>query len=106
MLPPWSLSRGLHARYGRSEPPRSQQRCGVRLPPAPHADDLPRVRLDSLERVRREMSRLYVEGKHGRREVQDVSRLANVLALIGRMIEGGEIERRLAALEERAERAR
>ena len=37
------------------------------------------------------MPRLYVEGKHGRRDVQDVSRLANVLALIGRMIEGGEI---------------
>ena len=29
---------------------------------------LPRVQLDSLERVRREMARLYVEGKHGRRD--------------------------------------
>ena len=65
---------------------------------------LPRVQLDSLERVRREMARLYVEGKQGRRDVQDVSRLANVLALIGRMIEGGELERRLEALEARVGR--
>jgi hypothetical protein len=61
---------------------------------------LPRVQLDSLERVRREMARLYVEGKHGRRDVQDVSRLANVLALIGRMIEGADLERRVEALEQ------
>jgi hypothetical protein len=60
---------------------------------------LPRVQLDSLERVRREMARLYVEGKHGRRDAQDVSRLANVLALIGRLIEGADLERRIEALE-------
>ena len=71
--------------------------------PVPLGDDRPRVRLDSLERVRREMARLYVEGKHGRRDVQEVSRLANVLALIGRMIEGADLERRLAALEAKAE---
>ncbi len=61
---------------------------------------LPRVQLDSIERVRREMARLYAEGKHGRRDVQDVSRLANVLALIGRMIEGSELERRIEGLEQ------
>ena len=72
--------------------------------PAPDPGELPRVRLDSLERVRREMARLYVEGKHGRRPAGDVSKLANVLALVGRMIEGGELERRLAVLEERAAR--
>jgi hypothetical protein len=61
---------------------------------------IPRVQLDSLARVRRAMARLYVEGKHGRRDVQDVSRLANVLALIGRMIEGAELERRIERLEQ------
>ena len=61
---------------------------------------LPRVQLDSLERVRREMARLYIEGKHGRRDVQEVSRLANVIALIGRMIEGADLERRVEALEQ------
>jgi hypothetical protein len=64
---------------------------------------LPRVQLDSLERVRREMARLYVEGKHGRRDVQEVSRLANVLALIGRMIEGADLERRIETLERQAQ---
>jgi hypothetical protein len=57
------------------------------------------VQLDSLERVRREMARLYTEGKHGRRDAQEVSRLANVLALIGRLIEGADLERRVEALE-------
>ena len=70
----------------------------------PGLPPLPRVRLDSLERVRREMTRLYAEGKHGRRDVQEASRLANVLALIGRLIEGSDLERRLAMLEERATR--
>ena len=46
---------------------------------------LPRVQLDSLERVRREMARLYTEAKHGQRPAQDASRLANILALIGRI---------------------
>jgi hypothetical protein len=54
-----------------------------------------------MERVRSEMVRLYQEGKHGRREVQDVSRLAKVLTQIGRLIEGSDVERRLAALEEK-----
>ena len=70
----------------------------------PGIPPLPRVRLDSLERVRREMTRLYTEGKHGRRDVREVSRLANVLALVARLIEGSDLERRLAVLEERAAR--
>ena len=70
-------------------------------PPSLSKGPLPRVRLDSMERVRSEMVRLYQEGKHGRREVQDVSRLANVLTQIGRLIEGSDVERRLAALEEK-----
>ena len=59
----------------------------------------PRVRLDSLARIRREMAQLYAEAKHGRREVADASKLANMLALIARIIEGGELEQRLEVLE-------
>ena len=58
-----------------------------------------RERLDTLPRIRREMTRLYIDGRDGRRDVGDVSKLANVLGLIGRAIEGGEIEARLEALE-------
>ena len=58
-----------------------------------------RERLDTLPRIRREMTRLYIDGRDGRRDVGDVSKLSNVLALIARAIEGGEIEARLEALE-------
>lgn len=59
-----------------------------------------RLRLDTMDRVRRELVRLYREGRDGARDTQDVSRLANVLSIVGRMIEGGELERRLEALEQ------
>ena len=64
-----------------------------------------RIRLDTLGRVRRELARLYVEGRDGRRDVADVSRLASVLAIVARLIEGGEIEKRLEALEAREQAA-
>ena len=66
-------------------------------------DDAPRrcrLRLNTVDLVRRELVKLYRDGRDGRRDTQDVSRLANVLALIGRMIEGGDLERRIAALEQ------
>jgi hypothetical protein len=59
----------------------------------------PRVKLDTIDRVRRELARLYTEGRDGRRDVADVSKLASVLAIVGRLIEGGEIEKRIEALE-------
>ena len=65
-----------------------------------------RLRLDTVDRVRRELVRLYKEGRDGKRDTQDVSRLANVLALIARMIEGGQLEARIAALEAAAKEQR
>ncbi len=58
-----------------------------------------RLKLNSIDDVKAEMARLYREGKAGTRDVSDVSRLANVLALLARMIEGSDLERRIAALE-------
>ncbi len=64
----------------------------------------PRVgRLDTLPRVRRELVRLYADARQGRLDPRDASRLASVLALVGRLIEGGELEARLAELESLAE---
>ena len=60
-----------------------------------------RLRLDTLDRVRRELVKLYREGRDGLKDTQDVSRLANVLAIVGRLIEGGELEHRLEAIEKR-----
>jgi len=59
-----------------------------------------RLRLNTIDDVKAEMARLYREGKSGQRDVSDVSRLANVLSLLGRLIEGSDLERRLTALEE------
>jgi len=59
-----------------------------------------RLKLKTIDDVRAEMARLYREGKAGLRDVADVSRLANVLALLGRLIEGSDLERRLTAIEE------
>jgi hypothetical protein len=57
------------------------------------------LRLDSLAGVRREMVALYAEAKRGDRDVADASKLANILSLIGRLIEGGEMEHRVDQLE-------
>jgi hypothetical protein len=60
-----------------------------------------RLPLKAIDDVKAELARLYREGKAGRREIADVSRLANVLALLGRLIEGADLEARVAALEDR-----
>ena len=58
-----------------------------------------RLRLNTIDDVKAEMARLYREGKAGTRDVSDVSRLANVLSLLGRLIEGSDLERRLTAID-------
>jgi len=61
-----------------------------------------RVRLESVDRVRRELVRLYKEGRDGRRDTQDVSRLANELMFVVRCLEGSDLERRIGLLEQQA----
>lgn len=63
-----------------------------------------RLKLKTIDDVKMEMARLYREGKAGLRDVADVSRLANVLSLLGRLIEGSDLEKRLTAIEENEER--
>ena len=63
----------------------------------------PTPRLDSATRVRRELARLYGEARAGTLAVGDASKLANVLQILGRMIETGDLEGRLEELERRAE---
>ena len=59
-----------------------------------------RLPLSTAEDVKRELARIYREGKAGQRDVGDVSKLANVLALLARLIETSDLERRLEALEQ------
>lgn len=71
------------------------------LAPAVDSSAPPRLRLKltTAEEVRRELARIYREGRSGQRDVADVSRLANVLSLLSRAIEVEELERRIGDLE-------
>ncbi|BEP49987.1 hypothetical protein LJR260_003684 [Variovorax paradoxus] len=67
-------------------------------PPPPTRLRLP---LATANDVRRELARLYREGKAGQREPAEVSKLANVLSILGRLIETSEFEARIDRLEQR-----
>ena len=58
-----------------------------------------RVRLASVTDCRLELTKLYREMRNGKLDIQDGSRLANVVTLISRAFQESEIEARLAALE-------
>lgn len=62
-----------------------------------------KIRLDTIRHVRREISTLYHEGKNGHRDVGDVARLAHVLSIAGRLIEGTELRQRVEMIERRLE---
>jgi hypothetical protein len=65
----------------------------------------PRLRLPlaTVQDVRRELARLYREGKSGVRDVAEVSRLANVLQILSRCIADSDLERRIELLEKQGE---
>ena len=58
-----------------------------------------RLKLATIDDVKTELARIYREGKAGTRDVAEVSKLANVLALLARLVEIGDLEKRIAALE-------
>jgi hypothetical protein len=58
-----------------------------------------RNRLDTLPRCRRELARLYAETREGKLEAQTATRLASIVALIARILDGAELEARVAKLE-------
>jgi hypothetical protein len=45
------------------------------------------------------MVKVYRETRLGRLPTQDATRLVNILFMIGRVLEGGELEERIRALE-------
>ena len=63
-----------------------------------------RLRLDSVDRVRRELIKLYRQGRDGERGTDDVAKLAGVLGIVGRLVESDALEARLDALERAARR--
>ena len=58
-----------------------------------------RLKLATAEDVKRELGRIYRQARTGEMDVQDVSRMANVLQIMSRLIETAELERRLERLE-------
>jgi hypothetical protein len=54
-----------------------------------------------MDQVKVELARLYREGKARQRDIGDVSKLANVLGILGRLIEADEYAERIAALEQK-----
>lgn len=59
----------------------------------------PKIKLNSLEDVRREMATIYREARAGKLDISDAGKLAYVLTGIGKLIEVEAIERRITALE-------
>jgi hypothetical protein len=58
-----------------------------------------RLKLATASDVKRELAAIYRLGRSGQRDVVDVSRLANVLSILGRCIETSDLERRINNLE-------
>lgn len=57
-------------------------------------------RLDSIRAVRRELAKVYRDMRGKKISTMDGSRLAFVLATIGRILERSDLEQRLEALEQ------
>ena len=80
----------------KNQAPPEDSRSGDKPTPAPVRL---RVPLTNSSQVAAECAKLYREGKSGLREVGDVSKLANTLAILGRLLQDSDLEKRLATLE-------
>lgn len=60
-----------------------------------------RARLESVRDVQHQVARLFRDARSGTIKVEDASRLANILAILSRMIAEGDLEARVEALEKR-----
>jgi hypothetical protein len=69
--------------------------AGDKATPSPRL----RLRLTNSSHVAAECARLYREGKAGVRDVGEVSKLSNTLAILGRLLQDSDLEKRLATLE-------
>jgi hypothetical protein len=67
-------------------------------PPSPRRKAF-RAKLTTVREVQAQLARLYREARGGVIDVQDASRLANILAILGRMMADSDLEARIEALE-------
>ena len=83
---------------GRSESPKND----VEILEQSEKTDLPSphwTRLATFEDVRKEMALVYRQAKAGKIPVQDATRLVYILTAIGKVIEAGDLARRVELLE-------
>lgn len=80
--------------------PRARRASAGKSPPPPTPKRV-RAKLVTINDVTRELGRLYREARGRKIDTADASKLANILATMGRLIEGSELERRLSEIEAR-----
>lgn len=73
----------------------------VVLPPTPRQKGS--IQLTKISDVRYEVAKLYREARTGKIDVQDATRLAYLLQVLAKIIENGELEKRIEALEAQQE---
>lgn len=61
----------------------------------------PQLKLATIEDCRREMARVYRDARSAKTDTADASRLVYMLTSIAKMIEIGQLEKRLTALEDK-----
>ena len=82
------------------EQPVSPQNCWGAPPATPSArKKVVRLRLDTSRDCQRALARLIRGTLAGTIPTQDLSRYANAIAVLARLIEGGDLEARILALE-------
>lgn len=59
----------------------------------------PKIKLQTLEDCRREAARVYREARAGKLDTSEASKLSFMLQGVAKMIEAGQIEKRIEALE-------
>jgi len=59
----------------------------------------PQLKLATIDDCRREMAKVYREAKRGKLDSWDASRFVYILGAISKLIEIGQLEQRIAALE-------
>lgn len=71
------------------------------LPPNPSQKGS--VALTRMSHIRSELSRLYREARNGKIDLVAATKLTYILQVLGRIIEGSELEARIEALEQKQE---
>lgn len=83
----------------------SQTRANIEagdVPPSPVGKKVyARAKLATATDVSRELAKLYREARSGSVKVEDASRLANILAILSRILIDSDLEARIEALEGR-----